>query len=80
MQKLVIVGIVAAVAAAVQHPVNENLVNEIKNKAATWTPMEVDENPLSSVEADHLYKLLGAPFDKEQELAGLEIAEVDEDY
>jgi hypothetical protein len=37
MLKLVVVGIVATLASALPtHPVNENIINEIKSKATTW--------------------------------------------
>jgi hypothetical protein len=31
------------------HPVNKEIVEEIKKLATNWTPMEVEENPLSSL-------------------------------
>jgi C1A family cysteine protease len=43
-----------------KHPVNEDIVKEIKAKATTWHPHEVHENPLSKMEAGHVYGLLGA--------------------
>ena len=80
MHKLVIVGIVATVAAAVEHPVNQQMVEEIKRKATTWTPMEVDENPLSQKDVDQIYGLVGAPFSKEHDLAGLPLMNEVGDY
>jgi hypothetical protein len=45
------------------HPIREDLVNEIKQKASTWTPMEVNENPLSNRSKDELLGLLGSRLD-----------------
>lgn len=59
MYKLVIVGTIAAFAAAHKHPVNPDIVNEIKQKASTWTPMEVHENPLSKLTIEQVKGLLG---------------------
>ena len=62
MHKLIIVGIVTAVASALEHPVNQQMVDEIKRLGGSWEPMEVDENPLSQLEVDDVYRLLGSPF------------------
>ena len=60
MFKLAIVGTVAAVAAASSHPVNEDIVNYIKEKATTWVPHEVNENPLANLSTAEVFGLLGA--------------------
>lgn len=57
MLKLVSIGAVALVASAT-HPITEDIVNEIKAKAS-WTPMEVHENPLTNVSHDVLKQRLG---------------------
>lgn len=66
MFKLAIVGTVAAAAAAKFHPINQEIVNEIKAKATTWVPYEVSENPLRHHTPESLEGLLGdsgIPFD-----------------
>ena len=35
------------------------MVDDIKAKAKTWVPMEVDENPLSKIPAEHIKYLFG---------------------
>ena len=59
MFKLVVVGTIAAFAAALNHPVNTDIVNEIKTKASTWVPLEVHENPLTKLTAEQIQGLLG---------------------
>lgn len=58
MFKLIVVGTVFTFAAA-YHPVNQDLVDEIKAKATTWEPMEVHENPLANKSIDEIRGLLG---------------------
>jgi len=60
MFKLAVVGTVAAVAAASSHPVNQDVVNYIKEKATTWTPHEVHENPLANLSTQEIFGLLGS--------------------
>ena len=60
MFKLVLVGTVLATAYGAGHPINQEIVDEIKAKATSWTPMEVDENPLSKLSAEEVKGLLGA--------------------
>jgi hypothetical protein len=43
MKTIALVALGLAIAAAHDHPVNHNVVNEIKRKAS-WTPLEVHEN------------------------------------
>lgn len=67
-----------------EHPVNQMMVDEIK-ATATWTPMEVDENPFANWSIEDIKSLMGAKLgDDNEELANLEILEVDgeelEDY
>jgi C1A family cysteine protease len=45
MLKLMIVGTVATFAQANLHAINQGIIDEIKDKADTWTPMEIHENP-----------------------------------
>lgn len=60
MFKLAVVGTVAAVASASSHPVNQDIVNQIKKEASTWTPFEAHENPLSNLSVGEIFGLLGA--------------------
>jgi len=57
--KLIIVGTIAATAFAIDHPVNENVVNDIKSKTTKWTPMDPSENPLSNLSTSDILGLLG---------------------
>lgn len=59
MFKLAVVGTVAAYVAAKVHPINEDIVKEIKAKATTWTAHEVNENPLRHHTVESLQGLLG---------------------
>ncbi len=59
MFKLVIVGTIAALAAAQSHPVNENIVNDIKQKTSLWQPMNPSENPLANKSMNEIFGLLG---------------------
>lgn len=59
MLKIVIIGTIATLAAAAYHPVNPEIVKDIKNKATAWTPMEVEENPLAKVPAQRIMGLMG---------------------
>jgi len=47
---LILAGIVAVNAHF--HPVNEHIIKEIKSKATTWVPMELEENPLHHMTID----------------------------
>jgi cathepsin B len=46
MFKLAVAGSVAAFALAQEHPINQDIINEIKEKTDLWTPAEVSQNPL----------------------------------
>lgn len=58
MFKLVVVGTVAALASAF-HPINKDIVDEIKQKATTWVPHEVEENPLANKTLSEIMGMLG---------------------
>ena len=45
--RFIIVAIVLAFAVATMHPVNHEMVAQIKAEATSWTPMEVEENPFA---------------------------------
>jgi len=57
MLKLVFVGTILSLASA-YHPVNHELVEEIKQKAS-WTPLEIHENPFAHKSYDEIKGLLG---------------------
>lgn len=59
MFKLAFVGTIAAFAFAQQHPVNEDLVEEIKQKTNSWVPHSADENPLKDKSMTEIMGLLG---------------------
>ena len=70
MFKLAVVGTVATMASALYHPVNHDMVNEIKAKATTWIPHEVHENPLSKLSTEEILGLCGTkvgPIDANEE-------------
>jgi len=58
---LILAGIVAVNAHF--HPVNEHIIKEIKSKATTWVPMELEENPLHHMTIDQVKGLLGTIVD-----------------
>ena len=58
MYKLVIIGTVAVVAAA-SHPVNQDLVHQIKTKTSAWRVHEVHENPLKDWTMEDIKARLG---------------------
>jgi hypothetical protein len=60
MFKLVVVGTILSFAAAqsTYHPVNQDLINEIKEKAS-WKPMNPEKNPFSKKSYDEIKGLLG---------------------
>lgn len=62
MLKLVFVGTILSLAAAgtnYYHPVNQHIVDEIKEKATSWKPREAHLNPLAYRSYDEIKGLLG---------------------
>lgn len=59
MFKLAIIGSISAFAYAQQHPVNQELVEEIKQKTNSWAPHAVEENPMSGKSMTEIMGLLG---------------------
>jgi cathepsin B len=45
--------------AAATHPINEDIVSDIKSKTSNWTPMEVATNPLANKSAEEIRGMLG---------------------
>lgn len=57
--KIIALVLLLAIAFAEIHPVNEQIVNEIKEKA-TWTPMETEENPFAYMSIEQIKGMMGA--------------------
>jgi len=47
------------------HPINEDIVKEIKQKTTAWIPHEVEENPLRHKTRDEISEMLGVQFPNE---------------
>lgn len=58
MYKLVIIGTVAAMAAAT-HPINEDMVAHIKAKTSLWQPHETETNPFNNLTKEELLAKCG---------------------
>ncbi len=58
MFKLAIVGTIAAFVAAT-HPVNSDIVHEIKTKTSSWHVHEAHANPLRDLSMDDIKARLG---------------------
>jgi cathepsin B len=56
--KFIIIALLVACALAEMHPVNHQIVAEIKEKA-TWTPMEVEENPFAFMPIEQIKAMMG---------------------
>lgn len=59
MLKLVIVGTVFAVAQAIQHPINSQIVSQIRERTHRWVAHDVEANPLRNRTYFDLKGLLG---------------------
>lgn len=60
MYKFAIAGTVfVATIEAHMHPINDDIVNEIRQKATTWEPMDPLENPLGKMSHEQVRGLLG---------------------
>jgi len=61
MFKFVFAGSVAAVASttSLTHPISDELIADIKVKATTWQPAELEENPLRNLSHGEVMGLLG---------------------
>jgi cathepsin B len=56
--KFVIIALLVAYAVAEMHPVNHQIVAEIKEKAL-WTPMEPEENPFAYMPVEQIKAMMG---------------------
>ena len=63
MFKLAALGSIAAFTLAQEHPINQEIVEEIKSKTDLWTPAEASENPLAFVPVESLLGRLGTAID-----------------
>jgi hypothetical protein len=60
MRSFLLLLLLAVPSLALFTPISEELVAEIKMKATTWVPMEVDQNPLARLDSFQLLRLLGS--------------------
>lgn len=60
MKLLLILAVLVSFSWALFNPINNEIVEEIKNKATTWTPKEVESNPLAKRDSFELLSLLGS--------------------
>jgi C1A family cysteine protease len=67
MYKLVVVGTILAFTQAHIHPVNEEIIAQIKARATTWTPMEMEDNPLHHMSLETVKGLLGTIYDTDSD-------------
>ncbi|CAI2372444.1 unnamed protein product [Moneuplotes crassus] len=56
--KFIVFVLLVAVALAEVHPVNDDIVREIK-ETATWTPMEPEENPFAYMSVEQIKGMMG---------------------
>ena len=54
-----VASVVALTLADANHPVNEDIVKEIKEKTDLWEPVEPSENPFKDMTNKEVYGLLG---------------------
>ncbi len=66
--KFIIFALVVALALAEMHPVNEQIVAEIKAKA-NWTPMEPEENPFAYMPLEQIKAMMGTKLVVNEETA-----------
>jgi cathepsin B len=66
--KFIIIALLVAWTAAEMHPVNHQIVAEIKEKA-TWVPMEVDENPFAYMPIEQIKAMMGTKLTVNEETA-----------
>jgi len=66
--KFIVLALVVALAFAEMHPVNEQIVSEIKEKA-TWTPMETEENPFAYMPLEQIKAMMGTKLVVNEETA-----------
>jgi hypothetical protein len=59
MFKVAIAGTIVASALAQVHPINEDLINEIKEKTQKWIPADPSTNPLANKSMTQIMGLLG---------------------
>lgn len=60
LKTLLILGVATVLnARTTDHPINDDIVKEIKNKTKAWTPYEPGENPLLNYTHPMLHQILG---------------------
>jgi cathepsin B len=60
MKSILLIALMMASAMAFFNPVNEEMVEDLKLSATTWTPMEVAQNPLAKKDSFEVLALLGS--------------------
>lgn len=56
---LLVFFVVLALSKQNDHPINEDAVNDIKQKTIAWEPHNPDENPLKDYSHEELHYMLG---------------------
>ena len=59
INQAIILVVAACVSARAEHPVNTNIVNEIRSKTNKWVPADPETNPLSNLSFGELHGLFG---------------------
>jgi cathepsin B len=75
MFKLVVIGTIAAVASAMRHPINPQVVNAVRTRTTRWVSHDVETNPLRNYSAEQLQSFLGTITNPMSEAAGLDYVE-----
>ena len=57
--RFIVLALAIASTVATLHPVSREIVNEIKAKADTWTPMEPEENPFAYMSIEQIKGMMG---------------------
>eukprot|EP00343_Euplotes_focardii_P008566 CAMPEP_0205820600 /NCGR_PEP_ID=MMETSP0206-20130828/3244_1 /ASSEMBLY_ACC=CAM_ASM_000279 /TAXON_ID=36767 /ORGANISM="Euplotes focardii, Strain TN1" /LENGTH=293 /DNA_ID=CAMNT_0053115451 /DNA_START=1 /DNA_END=882 /DNA_ORIENTATION=- len=79
--KFIVLALIVALTFAHMHPVNEQIVSEIKESGASWTPMEVENNPFAFMPVEQIKAMMGTKLevyeDTEEDLSFEADAEFD---
>ena len=69
MKAVIIAVLLVASTLATRHPVNHEIVSEIKQMETTWTPMEPEENPFAYKSIEEIKAMMGTKITVEEEIA-----------
>lgn len=67
--KLIVVGTVAAVASAYEHPINNGIVNAVRTRTSQWIAHDSWNNPLRNLSVEQIKGLLGTIVEPTSEVA-----------